>query len=184
VQLTHTRIAASGTGLIADRFVDPGDLAAPGKALLVVYDPADLELHADVPEMLAATVPVGTGVAVRIDAAGVTARGTVREVVPQARQASRSVLAKVTLPTASSGNRLLPGMYGRIEVPVGTADRLWLPRAAVRQVGQLDVVEVANPDGTLSRRFVRVGAEVEGKTEILSGLGSGDRVALPTEVSR
>lgn len=184
VQLTHTKIVASGMGLVADRFVDPGDLAAPGKTLLVVYDPADLELHADVPEALAAAVPAGTGVAVRIDAAGVTARGTVREVVPQARPASRSVLVKVTLPTASFGNRLLPGMYGRIEVPVGTADRLWLPRAAVRQVGQLDVVEVANPDGTLSRRFVRVGAEVGGKSEILSGLASGDRVALPTEVSR
>jgi hypothetical protein len=92
------------------------------------------------------------------------------------------VLVKVTLPTASVGNRLLPGMYGRVEVPVGTADRLWLPRAAVRRVGQLDVVEVANPDGTLSRRFVRVGAEVGGESEILSGLAAGDRVALPTEV--
>ena len=184
MQLAHTRIAASGTGLVADRFVDPGDLAAPGKALLIVYDPTDLDLHADVPEALAPAVPVGTEVAVRIDAAGVTARGTVREVVPQARQVSRSVLVKVTLPTAVFGNRLLPGMYGRIEVPVGTADRLWLPRAAVRQVGQLDLVEVANADGTLSRRFVRVGAVVGEKVEVLSGLASGDRVALPTEVSR
>jgi multidrug efflux pump subunit AcrA (membrane-fusion protein) len=75
-------------------------------------------------------------------------------------------------------------MYGRVEVPVGTADRLWLPRAAVRQVGQLDVVEVANPDGNTSRRFVRVGADVGGKIEILSGLAAGDRVTLPTEVSR
>jgi membrane fusion protein, multidrug efflux system len=183
VQLAHTRIAASGTGLVADRFVDPGDLAAPGKALLIVYDPDDLDLHADVPEKLAAAVPVGTEVAVRIDAAGVTARGTVREVVPQARPASRSVLVKVKLPTAF-GNRLLPGMYGRIEVPVGTADRLWLPRAAIRQVGQLDVVEVVNPDDTLSRRFVRVGAEIRGKIEILSGLVFGDRVALPTEVGQ
>jgi multidrug efflux pump subunit AcrA (membrane-fusion protein) len=94
------------------------------------------------------------------------------------------VLVKVALPTARFGDRLMPGMYGRIEVPVGTADRLWLPRAAVRQVGQLDLVDVANPDGTLSRRFVRVGTEVGGKSEILSGLASGDQVALPTEVSR
>src|SRR5262245_60064339 len=184
VQLTHTRIAAPGTGLVADRFVDPGDLAAPGKALLVVYDPADLELHADVPETLAPAVPVGTEVAVRIDAAGVTARGTVREVVPQARQASRSVLVKVTLPTALFGKRLLPGMYGRVEVPVGSADRLWVPRTALRQAGQLDLAEVANPDGTLNRRFVPVGAEVGDKVEILCGLAAGERVALLPEVSR
>lgn len=184
VQLTHTRIASSGTGVVAERFVDPGDLAAPGKALLVVYDPADLELHADVPEALASAVPAGKAVAVRIQAAGVTAWGTVREVVPQARQVSRSVLVKVTLPVAPFGDRLLPGMYGRVEVPVGAAERLWLPRAAIRQVGQLDVVEVAGLDGNLSRRFVRVGAETGGKIEILSGLAAGDRVALPTEVGR
>jgi membrane fusion protein, multidrug efflux system len=183
VQITHTKIAAPGPGLVADRFVDPGDLAAPGKTLLVLYDPADLELHADVPETLAPAVQVGTEVAVRIDAAGLAARGMVREVVPRARQTSRSVQVKVTLPAARCGNRLLPGMYGRIEVPVGTADRLWLPRGAIRQVGQLDLVDVANPDGTLARRFVRVGVEAGGKIEILSGLASGDRVALPTQVT-
>jgi membrane fusion protein, multidrug efflux system len=184
VQLTHTRVVASGTGLVADRFVDPGDLATPGKPLLVMYHPADLELHADVPETLAPAVSVGTEVAVRIDAARVAARGVIREVVPHVRQASRSVLVKVTLPTAMSGLPLLPGMYGRVEVPVGTADRLWVPRAAVRQVGQLDLVEVANPDDTLTRRFVRVGAEAGGKVEVLSGLTAGARIALPTGVSR
>ena len=184
VQLTHTRIGVSEAGLVADRFIDPGDLATPGKSLLIVYDPADLELHADVPESLAPAVPVGTEVAVRIDAAKVSVRGVVREVVPQARPASRSVLVKVSLPAATSGRPLLPGMYGRIEVPVGTVDQLWVPRAAVRQVGQLDLVEVANPDDTLTRRFVRVGADAGGRVEILSGLAVGTRVALPAGVGR
>jgi RND family efflux transporter MFP subunit len=179
VQLTHTRIVASAAGLVADRLVEPGDLATPGKTLLVIYDPAELELHANVPESLAPSVPVGTELTVRIDAAGVAARGTVREVVPQAQQASRSVLVKITLPPASASKPLLPGMFGRVEIPVGSADRLWVPPSAVRRAGQLDLVEVANPDGTLSRRFVRVGAEANRKVEILSGLKEGDRVALP-----
>jgi multidrug efflux pump subunit AcrA (membrane-fusion protein) len=164
---------------VSDRLVEPGDLASPGKTLLVVYDPAELELHANVPETLAPAVPVGTAVAVRIDAAGVSARGVVREVVPLAQQASRSVLVKVALPPPPVGKSLLPGMFGRVDVPVGAADRLWVPSAAVRRVGQLDLVDVAGPDDTLTRRFVRVGAEAGGKTEVLSGLAAGDRVALP-----
>jgi RND family efflux transporter MFP subunit len=179
VQLTHTKIAAAGAGLVADRLVEPGDLATPGKLLLVVYDPADLELHANVPETLAPAAPVGAELAVRIDAAGVATRGKVREVVPQAQQASRSVLVKVTLPPAPSTRPLLPGMFGRVEIPVGPAERLWVPGAAVRRVGQLDLVEVASPEGTLTRRFVRVGQEVDGKVEVLSGLSEGERVALP-----
>ena len=46
-------------------------------------------------------------------------------------------------------------------------------------MGQLDLVEVANTDGTLTRRFVRLGPEVGGKVEILAGLVSGERIALP-----
>lgn len=182
VQLTHTRIAAAGAGVVADRFVDPGDLATPGKPLLIIYDPYELELHANVPETLAPAVPVGAELPVRIDAAGVTARARVREVVPQAQQASRSVLVKLTLPAVPSGKPLLPGMFGRVDIPVGTAERLWVPRAAIRQIGQLDLVEVANSDGTLSRRFVRLGQEVGGKVEVLSGLEAGERVALPQDI--
>jgi RND family efflux transporter MFP subunit len=181
VQLTHTAVPATAGGVVADRFVDPGDLATPGKPLLVVYDPADLELHVNVPESLAPGLAAGQSLAVRIDAAGLAAAGTVREVVPQARQASRSVLVKVALPPAPTARPLLPGMFGRVEIPVGSAERLWVPLPAVRRVGQLDLVEAANPDGTLSRRFVRVGQEVNGKVEILSGLSAGDQVALPAD---
>lgn len=179
VQLTYTKIVASSSGLVADRFVDPGDLASPGKPLLSIYDPDNLELHANIPESLAPAVPVGVELPVRIDAAGLTAKGSIREVVPQAQQASRSVLIKITLPPAPSVKPLLPGMFGRVEIPIGTVERSWIPAAAVSQVGQLDLVEVASPDGTLVRRFVRIGHELNGKVEVLSGLSVGERVALP-----
>lgn len=194
VQLTYTKIQASSPGVVADRIVEPGDLATPGKTLLVIYDPTDLELHANIPESLAPIVPVGTELPVRIDAAGLTTRGTVREVVPQAQQASRSVLVKISLPSSVSAQRLLPGMFGRVEIPTGftvrlwslelpfgISERLWVPREAVRQVGQLDLVEVAAADGTLSRRFVRIGQQDGEKIEILSGLSAGERVALPRD---
>jgi RND family efflux transporter MFP subunit len=205
VQLSHTKIVAPAKGLIADRFVDPGDLATPGKPLLVIYDPADLEFHTNVPETLAPALTVGQTLGVRIDAAGLSVTGTVREVVPQAQQASHSVLVKVTLPPIPSTGPLLPGMFGRVSLPTGTAERLWVPKAAVARIGQLDLVEVANPDGTLTRRFVRIGptarepvgivaglAAIVGgwavvyppyadRVEILSGLTAGETVALPAK---
>ncbi|MEZ6119488.1 MAG: efflux RND transporter periplasmic adaptor subunit [Pirellulaceae bacterium] len=44
VMLSYTTITASESGVVADRFADPGDLAAPGKPLLVIHDPQELEL--------------------------------------------------------------------------------------------------------------------------------------------
>ena len=180
VQITYTKIAASTDGLVSDRFAEPGDLAAPGKPLLAVYDPNDLELQVNVPESLAAGIVVGQKLGIRIDANNLAATALVREIVPQAQQASRSVLVKLALPQASS-NPILPGMYGRAAIPVGRVERVWLPQSAVLQIGQLDLVEVAGADGTLSRRFVRVGRVADDKVEILSGLSPGEQVALPAK---
>ncbi len=181
VQLTYTKIIAGSRGIVADRFADPGDIATPGKPIMVVYDPAELELHVNVPESLAPEIREGQQLAVQIEAAGLRdAMGSVREVVPQAQQASRSVIVKVTLPKVPSVKPLLPGMFGRVSIPVGTVERLFVPPAAVRQLGQLDLVEVVEPDNTLTRRFVRVGPAVGDRIEILSGLSEGETVALPT----
>jgi membrane fusion protein (multidrug efflux system) len=181
VQLTYTRILATARGVVGDRFADPGDVAAPGKPLMVVYDPAELELHADVPESLSSEVREGQQLKLQIDAAGLRdATGTVREVVPKAQQATRSVLVKLALPVmVPSAKPLLPGMFGRVSIPTGTVERLFVPRSAVRHTGQLDLVEVVGADGALSRRFVRVGPTVGDDIEVLSGLGAGETVALP-----
>lgn len=179
VLLTYTKIAAGTDGVVADRFADPGDVTAPGKPLLSVYDPRDLELHAYVPESLAAGIKLGQRLPVRIDANNLSADAEVREIVPLAQTASRSVVVKLALPV-QTGTPTLPGMFGRLILPVGTAERVWLPTAAVQQRGQLDLVDVAD-SGHITRRFVRLGREASGKVEILSGLAGGEKVALPAK---
>jgi RND family efflux transporter MFP subunit len=178
VQLTYTQIKAASPGVVADRFADPGDLAVPGKPLLAVQDTRELELHACVPESQALNVTLGQILPLRIDAANLAGVGTVREVVPLAQQASRSVLVKVSLPADMSAP-VYAGMFGRVTLPVGKSSRLLIPQAAVKQVGQLELVEVAGADGTLERRFVRTGRTFNGNIEVLSGLNEREKVALP-----
>ena len=180
ILITYTRISASTDGLVSERFAEPGDLSTPGKPILSVYDPSDLELQVSVPENLSVGLGVGQTLDVRIDALNLATTARVREVVPQAQQASRSVLVKLGLPQSVS-NPILPGMFGRALIPAGRAERVWLPEAAVQKHGQLDLVDVVGEDGTLARRFTRVGREVGGKVEILSGLAAGERVALPAK---
>jgi RND family efflux transporter MFP subunit len=178
VQLSYTQIKATSPGVVVDRFADPGDLAVPGKPLLAVQDTRELELHVSVPESRALNVSVGRKLTLRIDAANFAGSGTVREVVPLAQQASRSVLVKVTLPSDMSAP-VYAGMFGRVTLPVGQSSRLLIPRAAVKQVGQLELVEIAGVDGTLERRFVRMGRSFDGDVEVLSGLNEGEKVVLP-----
>jgi RND family efflux transporter MFP subunit len=180
VQLTYAKIVAHTRGVVGDRFADPGDIASPGKPLMVIYDPAELELHVNVPESLTADIREGQSLSVEIEAAGLRdVTGTVREVVPQAQQATRSVLVKVALPPPTSTRPLLSGMFGRVSIPVGHVERLFIPRRAVQQLGQLDLVEVVETDGSLSRRFVRLGPVSGDRVEVLSGLSEGEAIALP-----
>jgi RND family efflux transporter MFP subunit len=178
VMLSYTRIAAPSAGIVADRYADPGDLAAPGQPLLGLHDPGERDLHASVREGLARLIRPGMKLPVHIEAASLDLEGVVREIVPQAVQASRTVLVKVSLPAAQTA-ALYNGMFGRISIPIGSTERLVVPAGAIQEIGQLDVVEVATSSGGLERRFVRTGRLYDGKVEILSGLDAGERIAVP-----
>ncbi len=178
VQLGYTKIKATTPGVVADRFVEKGDLAVPGKPLLKLQDTRELELQASVPESQALRIGLNQKLPFKIESARVSARGTVREIVPLAQQATRSVLVKVTIPPDVSAP-VFAGMFGRVAIPVGESSRLLIPAAAVQQLGQLEMVEVEQ-DGKLDRRFIRTGRTFDsGQVEILSGLSVGERVALP-----
>lgn len=178
VMLSYSQIHAPVSGIVANRFADPGDLAAPGKPLLALHDPKDLELHASVREALAGTVGLGMALSVHIDAVNLDVNGRVREIVPQAQEASRSVLVKIALP-ADKTSRLYAGMFGRVSLPIGHVERVVIPAAAIQYVGQLELIEAAGPEGSVERRFVRTGRRFGDKVEILSGLAGGEKVALP-----
>ncbi len=181
VVASYTQIRAPADGIVSDRYADPGDLAVPGKPLLSLYDPRQLELHASVREGLANLLEVGQKLQVRIDAAKLETTGTVREIVPEADIVSRAVTVKVQLPT-DSATRLYLGMFGRIFIPVGERKVAVVPAAAIRYVGQLELVDVVLADGSTERRFVRVGRRLNGTVEILAGLRPGERVLLHRSV--
>ena len=65
--------------------------------------------------------------------------GRISEIVPDAQSASRTFQVKVTGEFPSS---LYTGMFGRIFIPLEQEDVLVIPRAAVRHVGQLELVDV------------------------------------------
>jgi RND family efflux transporter MFP subunit len=180
VMLSYTNITAPVAGIVAERYADPGDLAAPGKPLLAIHDPQELELDASIREGLAKCVRTGLKLRVVIDAVSLTVDGAVREIVPQAEAASRSVLTKVALPADSTAG-LYIGMFGRLAIPVGDTDRVVVAASAVQRIGQLELVDVVDEEQRLERRFVRTGRRFGDQVEILSGLTIGEIVALPVE---
>lgn len=175
-RLAYAVIRSPIAGRIVDKKVDVGDTVSPGQPLVSLYDHTHMQLVAIVRESLALRLRVGQVVSVRLDALGKACDGQVQEIVPEAATASRSFDVKVTGPCPPN---VFPGMFGRLLVPLDPRDVWLIPKAAVHEVGQLDLVDVVD-DGYLTRRLVRLGRAYDDDVEVLSGLRPGMRVALPS----
>jgi len=172
--LGHARITAPIAGVVAERHVEAGDLAWPGRPLLVVLDPTALRLTAAVREGLIATVAPGTTLRVDLPAAATSLDGTVSEIQPSADPQSRTFTVRVDLPAAEG---IHPGMFGRLRLPVGEREVVRVPADAVARVGQLETVRT-RIDDRWQRRLVTTGTRFEdGTVEVLSGLTGGETIA-------
>ena len=174
VFLGYTTIASPQDGVVAEKLAEPGDLALPGKPILVLQDPADLRLEADVREYLISHLEVGAAVSVVFgEPLSRTFPSKVVERAPEADPATRTFLVKADLP-ADSGARA--GNFGRLRFATGEQQSMILiPASAVRRIGQLETVKVIEDDRILTRH-VRTGATIEGQVEVLSGLSVGERL--------
>lgn len=173
--LGYAVIRAPVAGVVIDKNVSAGDTIMPGQQLLRLYDPTRMQLVATVRESLAQRLRVGDTIDVRIESIGRTCTGTVSEIVPEAQAASRSFSVKVTGPCEPG---VYAGIFGRLLIPLDEREVVVVPAAAVRRVGQLDMVDVVE-DGRLVRRAVQVGERLGEDVQVLSGLRPGEQVALP-----
>lgn len=172
VALGYTRVAAPITGIISQRLADPGDLATPGKPLVVIHDPKALRLEAGVREGLIGRLKLGDELPCVV--AGRELQGTVEEISPSADPVSRTFLVKVGIGEAPG---IHPGMFARVRVSLGNEDAVLVPADAIEEIGQLSTVKVV-ADGRVIRRYVRLGQAVGKEIEILSGLAGGEKLWL------
>lgn len=176
VMLGYTVIRAPFPGKVVRKMVNVGDMASPAQPLFMIETSSQLELHAFLSESLVPRITPGQELEVRIDALNRVLSGVVREIVPKSDPSTRTVLIKISLPPDPE---LVNGLFGRLRVPYGKYEALVIPIAAVREVGQLMIVEAAAPDGHPQRRFVTLGPAHEGLIEVLSGLQEGEAVVVP-----
>jgi len=175
VALGYAGIAAPLDGVVIERHVEVGDLALPGRPLLVLLDPGALRLEAEVREGLVARVRAGDKLSAEIPAAGAAVEGTVAEIIPSADPRSRTFRTRIDLPEVPG---VYAGMFGRLRLPVGEREVIRVPVAAVVRVGQLRTI-VMKDGGRWTRRYVTTGRLLpDNMIEILSGLTGGEEIGI------
>lgn len=172
IALDYSGIISPANGVVAGRMIDPGDLAIPGKPLLIIQSSKALRLEASVREGLISRVIQGSEYEVHIKTIGKTVTSRIDEIVPYADPATRTFLVKASLPETPG---IYPGMFGRLLIPVETEKTLLIPKKAVIQVGQLELVYVKN-DTAWQSVYIKTGKQFGEKIEVLAGLTGNETI--------
>lgn len=177
----HGTILAPLSGLVARRHIEAGEMAAPGRALVTLYDPASLRLTVHIPQSRLQALRQGN-LAASIEFPELGRRIPAAKVIvlPAADTATHTVQVRLNLPAdAALLQDVLPGMAARAHFAIGQASRLSVPASAVLRRGEVAGVYVQDARGGLSLRQLRLGeATAEGEVEVLAGLRAGERIVL------
>lgn len=180
-ELGYTALTAPFSGLVVARNGDPGDLASPGRPILVIEGTGAREIVVSVPEEVAAGVRPGQLIPVRVGAMERLVTAKVLAVVGSADLSSHSVEVRLGAP-----RELLPNLTAVAEFPARQegAGELTVPQSAVVVRGELSGVYLFAADSTVRLRWVRLGRQVGTSVAVVSGLQRGDQVvAHPARVT-
>jgi len=173
VELEFTQITAPIEGEVIRRMVEPGDLALPGKPLVLMRTRKGFRLEAHVRAELVKHIARGQTLKAEIPTLDTTVDAVVNEIVPWADPETRSFLVKAVIPSVKG---LYPGMYGKLLIPESETRVVLIPESALITTGQLDLVMVKDSSGW-SRRYIKTGKKRDGMIEVLSGLSSNETIS-------
>lgn len=175
VNHSYAEIRAPFDGIITARLVDNGSLANPGVPLLKI-EGGKRRFLATVPESNLKAIKRGQKLEISIQALASKLSGTVSEIPPTANPATHTAVAKLDIP----GKEAKSGMFGRAELPIGTARRLLVPQSAVWSRDGMNYLYVAEGDSTkkLTLRIITIGDPIGDMLPVLSGVEPGEMVVL------
>ncbi|MEO7245513.1 MAG: efflux RND transporter periplasmic adaptor subunit [Rubrivivax sp.] len=178
-QQARMRIVAPFAGVAGIRLVSVGDYVKDGADLVNVEDTSKVWVDYRLPERFLARVRPGLVVDVRVDALpGQRFTGEIAALDSMVDANGRSLLVRARVDNRQG--TLRPGMFARARTTLGVRDdALVVPEEAlVPQAGKQYLIRVADgPKGPVSQRLeAELGARIDGRVEVLSGLAEGDRV--------
>jgi multidrug efflux pump subunit AcrA (membrane-fusion protein) len=174
VQLSYAQIRSPISGVVADRSVYPGEMAASGTPIVSIMDISQVVARANVPVKEAAVIRVGRPA--RLTGPDGDFAGKVTVVSPAVDPSTTTV--EVWVQAANPGERLKPGGTIRVAIVAETIQNtIVVPAAALLnsdEGGQK--VMVVGSDSIAHERKVSVGVRQGDRVQIVSGLQEGDQV--------
>ncbi len=175
-QLGYSEIRSPMDGVVADRPLYPGEMAAAGAPLLTVMDISQVIARAHIPQPEAALLKAGDLATITVPGEENPIEGKITVVSPALDPNSTTV--EVWVQIKNPDQRLKPGTSVQLSMLAQTIpNALVIPAAALltAQDGTTSVMQVSGDDHA-HQKNVRVGIRQGDSVQIVEGLQAGDRV--------
>ena len=181
--LADTAVVANLSGVVAERFVQPGEKVSPDNRILSIVDLSRIEIEAAVPAAEIGTVRIGQVVSLKVEGIAEPQIGRVLRISPGTSTGTRSV--PVWIGVENPKALLRAGLFAQGSLAVETrSNALVVPVAALRDRAGRNFVYAIEND-RLIEKTVTAGLRDEsgrsdkgsiGIVEITEGLKAGDRI--------
>jgi multidrug efflux pump subunit AcrA (membrane-fusion protein) len=175
-QLSYSEIRSPIDGVVTDRPLYPGEMAAAGTAVVTVMDISAVIAKAHIPQADAALLKIGDKGTMTVPGLDEPVEGTVTVVSPALDPNSTTV--EVWLEAKNPKQRLKPGTSVQLSLTAKTVkDALVVPAAAVISAADgSSAVMIAGSDGKAHQKTVKLGIRQDDDVQILEGVTEADKV--------
>lgn len=179
-QVGYTQLLSEFDGVVTSTSAEVGQVVSAGQSVVTVARPEDRDAVIDVPEAAGALLKSGAvfDVSLQLDTT-IHTKGLVREIAPEADDATRSRRTKLALQNPPEALRL-----GSVITASATPDEhpiIRLPSSAIRRDGSKTFVWVVDDKaGKVSSREVtpEAGSVPGGTIVIAAGINAGERIVV------
>ena len=175
-QMSYSQIRSPIDGVVTDRPLYPGEMAAAGTPIITVMDTSQVIAKAHIPQPGAALLKVGDKATITVPGESDPVDAKVTVVSPALDPNSTTV--EVWVQAKNSAQRLKPGTSVQVSMVAQTIpDALVIPAAALLtgQDGTTSVM-VVGADNRAHQKPVSVGVRQADQVQITEGLQAGDHV--------
>ncbi len=174
-RVSYMTIRAPFYGEVAERRIEPGDVAPKHTHLMTVVDSTSLVTEVQVSELMLSRLKRNDRADVRIDALGATKYpGKISRIYPTIDPSTRQGRIEVALSPVPKGAR--SGQFCRVTLYSKSKEPLVIPFSALRRDQQGEYVFVVGEDNKVTRQPIVSGLRLTDRVEIVDGLVDGQMV--------
>jgi RND family efflux transporter MFP subunit len=169
---------ATQSGIVADRFVDPGNLSNPQAPIMKISNEKELKVEISLPERETPHIRPGMDVTFTTDAwPGRTFSGQVALIYPTVDPMTRTIKAEIHI--QNQDLQLRSGMFAHVKLYFGKKESLLIRKEALNQLPGTGSYYVYGINDHVARLInIDTGIHQGNLVEVASGLSEGDRVVI------